>query len=1027
MTDNHKYSREQLGNSEDSLFVVSSFINDGSEVLDIGCYEGALGKYLISEKGCVVDGIEYEDAAAAVARQFYRDVKVADLNSNNIFSTLNTKYDCIIFADVLEHLYDPAMVLKNAMACLKESGKVIISVPNIGYQGVITELANGEFYYRQTGILDKTHLRFFTRKSLKRLITNAGLHADIIKDIRLINNDSEFSANVNISNAGRLNQLIDIFPDVNAYQFVAQCSFAESKAKTVEKKAQSQSGKQFKYRAKLYWRDHDGMYSDADSIEKLIPYSDQNATISLDLPKDRTFEEIRIDLCEEPMCCYLFNITIKSHADEILQVIPLTDIQAQDENTKVCQLDMDKAVIYCFHNDPAFTFRVDSSKLKGTNAKVDISIGALSNTSDISTVIDDLVQSRQQLLASTSWKITKPLRFGVRVVKKVKRLAINLLRQIKALNLRAAPLLVVRTIRKEGLSATLRKIFFRLKRLGKGNIEVSYADFIAHDEKRNQYEIEKIARSFTKENSPLISVLLPVYKSDLKFLQECIDSVFSQSYSHWELCICDDASNSPELTQLLNKYATDSRVKIICNDKNSHISHTTNQALGLATGQYIVLLDHDDLLHTNALHYLAKAINDNQYPDIIYTDEDHVTTTGERKAPFLKPDWSPALLYSQNYIGHITCISRNLINQIGGFTVGLEGAQDYDLVLRASAIAENIIHIPRILYHWREHPQSTAMNADSKPYAHDAGKMALTNYFKTAYPNNFIEVADGEHLFTYEPKFRVNPEIKISLIIPIRDKISLLADLIESINAKTTWTNYEIIIIDNGSVEEQTHNYLAELTSKGNCKVLRDDSPFNWSKLNNNGASLAEGDVFIFLNNDTLVITPGWLENLASWALLPDVGVVGPQLLYEDGTIQHAGVVVGMFGWAEHVFKGQSNAHHVGPFVSPALNRNVLALTGACHAISREVFTRLGGYDEEFEICGSDIELCIRAYNAGYQNVYLAQTKLFHLESKSRSSFVPECDFLRSRIKYEPYRTEAYDPFYNINLDKFNNKPTIKL
>ncbi|MEJ8322438.1 glycosyltransferase [Kosakonia sacchari] len=1027
MTDNHKYSREQLGNSEDSLFVVSSFIENGSVVLDVGCYEGALGKYLISEKGCIVDGIEYEDAAAAIAGQSYRKVNVADLNVNNVFAMLSDKYDFIIFADVLEHLYDPATVLQNALACLKKNGKVIISVPNVGYQGVITELANGEFFYRQTGILDKTHLRFFTRKSLKRLINNAGLTANVIRDIRLLNNDSEFANNVTTTNADRLNQLIDIFPDVNAYQFVAQCSFGGESAKTVERRALVQSGEQFKFRAKLYWRADDCEYNDENSVAKLIPYNNQSMTISLDLPKGQSFSEIRIDLCEEPMLCYLFNITIKSHTDEILHIVPLADIRAQDKSTYVRLLDVDKTVVYCFHNDPAFVFNLDDKQIKDISAKVDISIGMFSHASNISTVLEDLILSRQQLLDSTSWKVTKPLRFAVRVQKKAKSMVMNMVRQLRGLNLRAVPTQLSQSIIKEGLTATLCKIKFRLNQHRIDKTEISYEDFLEHDKKRSDYEVAQMVKSFTKENSPLISVLLPVYKSDLNFLRECIDSVFQQSYSNWELCICDDASGSAELSDLLSQYAADSRVKVICNAVNSHISHTTNQALTLATGSYVVLLDHDDLLHVNALHYLAQAVNENHCPDIIYTDEDHVTVTGERKAPFLKPDWSPALLYSQNYIGHITCISRTLMNQVGGFTLGLEGAQDYDLVLRASALAKNIVHVPRILYHWREHPQSTAMNADSKPYAHDAGKTALTNNLKLTYADNFVEVADGENLFTYEPKFRISLETKISLIIPIRDKISLLSDLIDSIKAKSTWINYEIVVIDNGSVEAETLQYLADLESAINCRVLRDDSPFNWSRLNNNGAAIATGDVFIFLNNDTLVITPEWLENLASWALLPDVAVVGPQLLYEDGTLQHAGVVVGLFGWAEHVFKGQSNAHHVGPFVSPALNRNVLALTGACHAISREKFKRLGGYDEQFEICGSDVELCIRAHNEGYQNIYLAQTKLYHLESKSRSSFVPECDFERSRIKYEPFRTEGSDPFYNINLDKFNNKPTIKL
>lgn len=1027
MTDNHKYSREQLGNSEDSLFVVSSFINDGTEVLDVGCYEGALGKYLISDKKCTVDGIEYESDAAEIARQFYRDVKVADLNNNNVFEKISTKYDFIIFADVLEHLYDPEKVLKNAASCLKETGKIVISVPNIGYQGVIAELANGEFCYRKTGILDKTHLRFFTRKSLKRLIGSAGLQPDVIKEIHLINNDSEFSSNINIDNVKQLNELISIFPDANTYQFVTQCSIIADNERTTKEEIPLQQGSSFKYRTKLYWRNDDTVFNDVDSLDKLHSYNDHDSTISLDLPKNCTFSEIRIDICEEPMFCYLFALSIKTQKDEILHSIPLVDVFSQNENTKIYQLDNGSLAIYCKNNDPAFIFRFDSTLLKNTSAKIDISISSLNSIDDISNVLDEVLLSRNKIISSASWKITKPLRLCLRIFKKTRKLLVEIIRQLRSKNLRTAPTAFIRSIKHTGIRATLGKIYSHVKQLGEGSTELSYKDFIEQEKKNNHYEVAKIKKDLSKQNNPLISILLPVYKTDLVFLQECISSVFAQSYENWELCICDDASQSVELSQLLESTALDSRVKVIYNEKNSHISHTSNQALSIATGAYVLLLDHDDMLHENALHYLVKAINEHHNPDVIYTDEDHITTLGERKEPFLKPDWSPALLYSQNYIGHITCISRSLINQIGGFTVGLEGAQDYDLVLRACAVANKIIHIPRILYHWREHPQSTASNADSKPYAHDAGKLALDHHLKSSYPEQFLGVVDGENLFTYEPKFFISQETKISLIIPIRDKVGLLIDLINSIDEKATWQNYELVIVDNGSVEKETLEYLSEIQSKSNCTIIRDESPFNWSKLNNQGAKVAKGDVLIFLNNDTLVITPEWMENLASWALLPGTGIVGPQLLYEDGTIQHAGVVVGLFGWAEHVFKGQSNHHRTGPFVSPALNRNVLALTGACHVISRELFINLDGYDEEFEICGSDIELCIRAYRAGYKNVYLAQTKLFHLESKSRSSFVPECDFLRSKLKYEPYRTESCDPFYNVNLNKFSNKPVIKL
>ncbi|MFW5402481.1 glycosyltransferase, partial [Yersinia sp. 1252 StPb PI] len=663
----------------------------------------------------------------------------------------------------------------------------------------------------------------------------------------------------------------------------------------------------------------------------------------------------------------------------------------------------------------------------GLRFKIEVRIGNLKPVTELNDVIDDLVLANTQLISSTSWRITAPMRYGIKLLKSAKKKVGVLVREVRSINYRLSLSLLIESIRKDGFSKTYRKVIKRCSGNTASRELITYQDYLRYEINRNATEVAKIAKSVEKDLKPKISIILPVYKTDLKFLKECIDSVFSQSYGEWELCICDDFSNSTEITAFLESYTTDPRFKFITNENNGHISDSSNKALQLATGRYVVLLDHDDLLHKYALHYIAGVITEHQDVDIIYTDEDHVTVDGVRKSPFFKPDWSPVLLYGQNYIGHITCISKKVIDEVGGFRLGLEGAQDYDLVLRASTKARRVVHIPRVLYHWREHPLSTAMNAESKPYAHDAGKQAVADFLRQKYPNNFVKVNDGDNLFTYEPEFSVNNIKKVSIIIPIRDKIELLIDLIQSIEKYTTWLQYEIIVIDNGSLELATSDYLNSLVEKGNCKVIRDDSKFNWSKLNNDGAKVATGDVLIFLNNDTLVITPKWIEYLVSWAVLPDVAVVGPQLLYEDGSLQHAGVVVGMSGWADHVFKGQSNAHSVGPFVSPAISRNVLALTGACHVIERQKFNLLGGYDELFEICGSDIELCIRAHKLGYSNVYLAQAKLYHLESKSRTSFVPDCDFKRSAQMYEPYRKQSCDPFYNVNLDMFNTQPSVKI
>lgn len=366
---------------------------------------------------------------------------------------------------------------------------------------------------------------------------------------------------------------------------------------------------------------------------------------------------------------------------------------------------------------------------------------------------------------------------------------------------------------------------------------------------------------------------------------------------------------------------------------------------------------------------------------------------------------------------------------VGGLRPESNGAQDYDLWLRASLKARKVEHVPRVLYHWRLHETSTSLNSDSKPYAHEAGRKAVESYICDRYRSarSNIQIADGEYAFTYKAEFDLPKQLVVSVIIPTRDRVDLLRPCVEGILNRSSWKNLEVLILDNGSREEQTQEYLHSIQkSDPRVRVVRADIPFNWSRLNNIGARESRGDVFIFLNNDTQVISPGWIESLAGYASLPDVGVVGGLLLFEDGTIQHSGVVVGMGGWADHVFRTQQPSHFVGePFVSPVLTRNVLAVTGACAAITREKFELLGGFDESFIICGSDVELCLRAYRHGYFNVMCAEARLYHYESKTRTPHVPEEDFKQSDVKYAPYRVHKVDPFYNPNLSLAKTMPLL--
>lgn len=527
------------------------------------------------------------------------------------------------------------------------------------------------------------------------------------------------------------------------------------------------------------------------------------------------------------------------------------------------------------------------------------------------------------------------------------------------------------------------------------------------------------------KGEPKLSIVMPVHDPEPTYLQQAIESVRSQWYPNWQLCICDDASSRPEVVSLLEFYKKDDpRISLCRREQAGHISAASNAALALAEGDYVVFLDHDDLLAPHALLSFARAICEHPQAEVLYADEDKIDEKASRMLPLFKPAFSPALLWSQNYIGHPVCIRKEILLDLGGLACGTEGAQDHDLMLRLQQRGTAFLHLPGVLYHWRLHAGSTSDNPDSKPYAHEAGKRAVASHLHTRYGEAFSHVEEGEFPFLYFPRFSLPKDVLVSIIIPTRDRLELLQPCIDSILRHTRGVAYEIVIVDNGSAEAGVLDYLAGIHQRREARVVRSDTPFNWSHLNNIGRASATGSVLVFLNNDTVIEQPDWLLRLAEYALLPDVAVVGPLLFYSDASIQHAGVVLGMGGWADHVFKGDPVCHHPSPFISSVTPRNVLALTGACHAISARRYDELGGFDERFEICGSDVELCLRAHRAGYQNIYLPTVRFLHLESKTRSPHVPENDFEQSDRAYHPYRTEEGDPFFNPHLSLYRVSPT---
>ena len=545
-----------------------------------------------------------------------------------------------------------------------------------------------------------------------------------------------------------------------------------------------------------------------------------------------------------------------------------------------------------------------------------------------------------------------------------------------------------------------------------------------NQQQSNYYPPEESA-DFVLTINPKISVIMPVYNVNPKWLNLAIKSVVNQTYDNWELCIVDDGSNNQDTIDFLMKTnGTDDRIKVSFLSENQGISMASNAAVNLAEGEFLALMDHDDELQAGALEYVVKAIEDTK-ADIIYSDEDKIDMNGTRKFPFFKPDWSPDLLRSQMYMGHLLVLRKSLFEKIGGFRKGFDGSQDYDLALRLVEQTKSIYHIPQILYSWRELDTSTSINPKSKPYAQLSGLRALNEHLERVFGKGNAWATECENTFVYDVRYKIPNEIKASIIIPTKDRIDLLKECIESIINKTSYKNYEILIMNNNSKEPDSLKWFDHITSKySNIRVIDALYNFNWSKLNNHGVSEATGDIYVFLNNDTSVLNEEWLTRSIEKCSRNDVGVVGGLLLYEDKTIQHAGVVVGMGGWADHVFKCIKPIHFGSPFVSPMVTRNVLAVTGACLAISKKTFEKVGGFNEDFIICGSDVEIGIRCIKQGLINIYDPNIKLFHYESKTRDAYIPERDFELSALHYEPYRLQG-DPYYNKNLNINSAIPSV--
>ena len=521
---------------------------------------------------------------------------------------------------------------------------------------------------------------------------------------------------------------------------------------------------------------------------------------------------------------------------------------------------------------------------------------------------------------------------------------------------------------------------------------------------------------------PKFSIVVPLYKTPEKYLRSMIDSICQQTYQNWELCLSDGSGKKSPIRKILEDYVQkEKRIKVKRNSHQLNISENTNKALELCTGDYIVFVDHDDLLAPNALYECVKILNRKPDIKIIYTDEDKVSMNGKKYfQPHFKPDFNRELLNSTNYFCHLLVVDKIIVDQVGMFRSEFDGAQDYDFIFRCTEISEEIYHIPKVLYHWRMHKGSTAEKPESKMYAFEAGANAIRAHYDRIGLKN-VRVVQTKYLGVYRTKYILNRNPKVSILIPNKDHIEDLKKCINSIK-RCNYLNYEIIIIENSSRKMETIEYYKKLEKEDErVRVVYWKGEFNYSSINNYGANYAEGEYILFLNNDTEIINCDCIEELVGVCTREDVGAVGARLYYDDDTIQHAGVVLGLGGIAGHIFLNTPR-DQVGYFARIVTQQNYSAVTAACVMVRKQVFDEIGRFDEKLRVAFNDVDLCLKIQEKGYLIVYNPYAELYHYESKTRGKedSIEKLQRLNeeSIIFKRRWRENLKkgDPYYNINF-----------
>ena len=582
--------------------------------------------------------------------------------------------------------------------------------------------------------------------------------------------------------------------------------------------------------------------------------------------------------------------------------------------------------------------------------------------------------------------------------------------------------------------------FNNLQTFGKDHLREMLSDeFNEHYKEYNEWaKLKRISeRELTRQRKhkfayqPKISIVIPLYNTPVEFLRDIIDSICAGSYANWELCLADGSDNDVAKDFIIDNYRTEARIIYEQLAKNKGISGNTNQALKLASGEFVMFADHDDILAPDALFWIVNELNRDKNTDIVYTDEDKVSIYGdEYYDPHFKPDFNLRMLESNNYICHIFVVRKTIIDEVGMLRSEYDGAQDYDMILRCIERARKVGHVDKVLYHWRNHPQSTAGSSQSKNYAREAGRKALVAYYDRKGIKASVE--DTKEAGRYRTHFAIEGNPKVSILIPNKDHINDLNNCVESIMAQTSYANYEIIIIENNSEDEKTASGYQALTQKyKNVRLIKYAGSFNYAAINNFAVKEASGEYLLFLNNDTKIINDNWLTELVQEAVDANVGIVGAKLYYPDDSIQHAGVVIGLGGVAGHLFCGLASSEK-GYFYRPFTTQEVSAVSAACMLMKKEIFEEVNGFDEQFVVAYNDIDLCLRTREAGYRVIFTPYAEVYHYESKTRGQEVGvhAKRFIKERKlfahKWKEFMKKG-DPYYSKNLSRVHPDASLRV